>query len=490
MTTSGPSAFLDLKEKGVQPPAPDAELRLLQADREQYDMTPEQSDNESECGVSDYSDEDSQSICNYEDTSDEEDSDEEGDDAYVSPLGLVFAIIEDEVHSKDCPTSIEEEHPWTGMDALRHVADSSVCDVVDLDEEIPLYFEDSEDELEHTLDLKSPGQPLALYSLYKMASDAPSLTQQKRTEAIEKEEKEGWNDMAALAQVALHHHSPYENLVLPSGHANHRSRQAAAPPAVAPAPAPAPPPAPPSSDEALRAPSAARRAEMLCRTQRSTPSSSWQPVPPPSARQQHPPSARMAGDEEQCESNASSSSASSSSSSSTHYTVPGNHIQRLRGIGAKGILRASRDVANERVVLDLLGMDQSECEAARLQRDRQVQAQIERQRQKAQECEVIFNEVMRNLQPSQAMPMATRTRSIDRTAQPHSHFVVMSAGKPAPPPMPRLGGTFRGTSTLRRSDGVGATLKGQKVKLCPLKSESMRGTKSEFKTTSDFTERQ
>ena len=33
---------------------------------------------------------------------------------------------------------------------------------------------DSEDELEHTMELNSPSQPLALYSLYKMASDVCS----------------------------------------------------------------------------------------------------------------------------------------------------------------------------------------------------------------------------------------------------------------------------------------------------------------------------
>ena len=67
------------------------------------------------------------------------------------------------------------------------------------------------------------------------------------------------------------------------------------------------------------------------------------------------------------------------------------------GLSSKGLLRVARDSANEREVLDLLGMDQNERHLARVHRDRQIEARLQEQSNKAQECEKIFREVMQNL---------------------------------------------------------------------------------------------
>ena len=49
-------------------------------------------------------------------TEDEEDEDEDEDEEEdVSPLGIVFQLIEDEELSKNCSTTIEEEHVWYVM---------------------------------------------------------------------------------------------------------------------------------------------------------------------------------------------------------------------------------------------------------------------------------------------------------------------------------------------------------------------------------------
>jgi len=438
---------------------------------EDYDITPEQSDNESECGVSDFGDEVSpcanvgQTTWTELQTEDEEDEDEDEDEEEdVSPLGIVFQLIEDEELSKNCSTTIEEEHVWMGMTVLKTVADSERSELLDDGEGLPVYFEDSEDEVEAKLDLVSPSKPMALYSLYKMASDGHSDTQQRRARAIEEEERQGWSDMAALAQVALHHHSQYENL------ANEPKRG----------------PVPPSSDEALRAPSAARRAQMHLRARPPGGNPLHHPMPP-SEPQSHPAATRRSCDEDvwalpgaTTSSNAATSASSSSSSSSSSScqpvvcsgpSVPANPVQRLRGLSSKGLLRVARDSANEREVLDLLGMDQNERHLARVHRDRQIEARLQEQSNKAQECEKIFREVMQNLRG--APPAVQRgARSAEK-----GQFILVPKGGSAPPLRPRLRSTLN--NTLRRSDGSGATLKGQKVKLCPLKSgvsKNMNGT--------------
>ena len=142
--------------------------------------------------------------------------------------------------------------------------------------------------------------------------------------------------MAALAQVALHHHSPYDNLGVASEPRVVLSRQ------VAPAP-------PPLEAEASRAPSAARRAEMLIRQRIE--GSSQQPAPPMERRTtcklaprtcDEQPMQTTQGNERQAHnrdiasssSQASPSSPSHANSSSSLVCVPANPVQRLRGVCA------------------------------------------------------------------------------------------------------------------------------------------------------------
>ena len=130
------------KGKGVRRSVGEDEFECLGG----YDITPEHSDNESECGVSDYSDEESlcifgapYTIDSLENEDDVDSEDEHDIEPFVSPLSLVFAIIEDEELAKGGSTATEEEHPWYVCSCML-IRVHTLCSWVSCDILIPVCF--------------------------------------------------------------------------------------------------------------------------------------------------------------------------------------------------------------------------------------------------------------------------------------------------------------------------------------------------------------
>eukprot|EP00667_Euglena_gracilis_P014900 EG_transcript_15456 len=293
---------------------------------------------------------------------DNDDDCSEGDaEPCLSPLGLVFAIVEDEQLGERHSSTEESEHPWWAMLTLKGVADHPRAEG-ERDEGALLYLGVLEDDLEVEECERSEGScEEASGSAWATPGRQPLSGRRKSriAAAIELE-----------ARIAAH-----------------------APSAVGPTGAP------PRGDRVL----------------------------PHHA-----------------------SSSSSSSSSSASLATSSNHVQRIRGLAFQRVTVPEQ--LQNADVLGLLGIDTREQREARLRRDKLVVSRLQAERRRAQDFEKIFHEVMQTLR------LATPLRERQHSPSP----------KPSPPILPF---TARNrSSSIRRSDGFGATKKGQKVKLAPLPS--------------------
>eukprot|EP00668_Euglena_longa_P024083 GGOE01030086.1.p1 GENE.GGOE01030086.1~~GGOE01030086.1.p1 ORF type:complete len:340 (+),score=78.16 GGOE01030086.1:93-1112(+) len=287
----------------------------------------------------------------------------EGDaEPFFSPLGLVFAIVEDEQLGERLSSSEESEHPWWAMLTLKGVADHPEPEY-DRDEGALLYFGVLEDELE-------------------VECDGPDT-----------------GDLCTEASGTV------PTAPGPMGPGKHKSRIAAA-----------------IEFEAWIS----------------------------SAKRLAPAPAEGEGAPVDCGAHQPSSSSSSSSSSSAALEGPGGHVHRIRGLAFKRV--SIPEQLSNADVLGLLGMDTWEQREARLHRDKLVVSRLQAERLRAQDCAKIFHEVMQTLRLG--------TSPIRERQQP-------PPPQPSPPALPP---SRHRSSSIRRSDGFGATKKGQKVKLAPLPS--------------------